>query len=182
MKAFIMSQDTTFSTAAVKSVAFGEIIERVDHVSWTVSDIEAVISFYSHAFGARVLYRMGPIDAADLPPGPKGRDWMAEHVNVPGAKLTLAMLELAPNLNFELFQYDKPTDANKTPPRNCDVGGHHIALRVGNADAVAERLASLGCTIMPGTIMMDEGPNAGLKNRYLMDPFGNHLELVEYLR
>lgn len=168
-------------TASLPPVAFGELIERVDHVSWTVADIDAVIAFYQTAFGARELYRMGPVDAADLPPGPQGRDWMAEHVNVPGARLTLAMLELAPNLNFELFQYDKPADAGKTPPRNCDVGGHHIALRVGDADAVAARLEALGCTLMPGTIMMDEGPCSGVKNRYLTDPFGNQLELVEYL-
>ncbi|MDA5194215.1 VOC family protein [Govanella unica] len=163
------------------SVGFGELIERVDHVSWTVADIDAVSSFYQQAFGARELYRLGPIDAKDLPPGPGGQDWMAEHVNVPGGCLTLAMLELAPNLNFELFQYHKPTDATRTPPRNSDVGGHHIALRVKDADAVAAHLESHGCKLMPGTIEMTEGPCAGVKNRYLCDPFGNQLELVEYL-
>lgn len=162
-------------------VAFGELLKRVDHVSWTVADLDAVIAFYTRAFGARELYRLGPIDAADIPRGASGRDWMDEHVNVPGAKLTLAMLELAPNLNFELFQYDKPEDAGTVPPRNCDVGGHHIALEVADLERVAARLAALGCTLMAGTIEMDDGPSAGVRNRYFLDPFGNQLELVQYL-
>ena len=47
---------------------------------------------------------------------------METHVGVKGAKLTLAMLQLAPNLKFQLVQYDKPSDRRQDVPRNCDRG------------------------------------------------------------
>ena len=173
--------ESSHTTGPSLKAAAPDWLVRIDHVSWTVADLDAVSDFYCKVFGARELYRMGPVSAADLPRGASGRDWMDEHVNVPGATLTLAMLELAPNLNFELFQYDKPEGANKVPLRNCDVGGHHIALRVKDVDAAVKHMESFGCKPMAGTIMMDEGPCAGVRNRYIVDPWGNQLELVQYL-
>lgn len=150
----------------------------VDHVSWTVPDLNAAIAFYTEAFGATVLYRIGPIDAADIPPGADGRDWMEAHVGVKGAKLTLAMLQLAPNLKFQMVQYDKPDDRQQLVPRNCDRGGHHIAMLVDDVAAAAAHLAQRGCKVLE-TIAMDSGPLAGKKNVYVQDPWGHQLELVD---
>ena len=150
----------------------------VDHVSWTVPDLDAAISFYTEAFGASVLYRIGPIDAADIPQDAQGRDWMETHIGVKGARLTLAMLQLAPNLKFQLVQYDKPADRRQTLPRNCDRGGHHVAMLVEDVDAAAAWLAQRGCEVLE-TIAMDAGPLAGKKNVYVRDPWGHQLELVD---
>jgi len=79
----------TPDTGAAPSLNPPAWFEGVDHVGWTVTDLEAVVDFYCRAFGAREIFRMGPMAAADLPEGPTGRDWMADHVNVPGATLTL---------------------------------------------------------------------------------------------
>lgn len=170
---------STSSTAGAKSLNPPEWFEGVDHVGWTVSDLDAVVAFYCEAFGAREIFRMGPMAAADLPSGPTGRDWMADHVNVPGATLTLSEIQLTPYLRLEIFQYDAPADARREPIRNCDVGGHHLALRVTDLDAAVQQLEALGCKSMPGTIMMDDGPHAGNRNRYILDPWGNQLELAE---
>jgi glyoxylase I family protein len=150
----------------------------VDHISWTVPDLSAAIAFYTEAFGATVLYQIGPIDAADIPPGADGRDWMETHVGVKGAKLTLAMLQLAPNLKFQMVQYDKPDDRRQLVPRNCDRGGHHIAMLVDDVEAAAAWLAQRGCKVLE-TIAMDDGPLAGKKNIYVQDPWGHQLELVD---
>lgn len=150
----------------------------VDHVSRTVPDLAAAIAFYTEAFGASVLYQVGPIDAADIPVGADGRDWMEAHVGVKGARITLAMLQLAPNLKFQMIQYDKPADRRQVVPRNCDQGGHHIALLVDNVDAAAAWLAQRGCKVLE-TIAMDAGPLAGKKNVYVQDPWGHQLELVD---
>ena len=150
----------------------------VDHVSWTVPDLDAAIAFYTEAFGATVLYQIGPIDAADIPPDASGRDWMETHVGVRGAKLTLAMLQLAPNLKFQMVQYDKPLERRQEVPRNCDRGGHHIGLLVADVDAAAAWLRARGCTVLE-TIAMDAGPLAGKKNVYVQDPWGHQLELVD---
>jgi glyoxylase I family protein len=149
-----------------------------DHVSFTVPDLEAAIAFYADAFGATELFRMGPLDAADIPMGSDGRDWMESHVGVPGAYLTLAMLTLTDGLNLQLVQYDKPADRVTTPPRNCDAGGHHLALRVDDVELAARYLAAKGCTVME-IIAIDAGPLAGKKNLYVRDPFGHSLEIVD---
>lgn len=150
----------------------------VDHVSRTVPDLQAAIAFYEDAFGAAELFRIGPIDGADIPPGPGGADWMAAHVGVQGAKLTLAMLQLAPNLKVQLVQYDKPADRHRIMPRNCDLGGHHVALLVEDVDAAAAWLAQCGCKVLE-TIAMDSGPLAGKRNVYVSDPWGQQFELVD---
>ncbi len=150
----------------------------VDHVSWTVPDIEAAVRFYVDVFDAQVVYRLGPIDAADLPVDEHGRDWMDTHVNVPGACVLIAMLKLSANLNFELFEYSKPDDRSAALPRNCDRGGHHIAIRVDDVDQAAAYLSANGCRVLE-TIVMEDGPLKGKKNVYFFDPFGHQLELVD---
>jgi glyoxylase I family protein len=148
-------------------------IKRVDHVSWTVPDLDAAVTFYVEVFGAREIYRLGPMDADEMPVEADGRDWPESHVGVRGGRWRICMLQLAENLNFELFQYERPLDAGKTPPRNCDVGGHHIALKVDDLEAVADYLAEQGCRLME---TIDVG---GPRARYFQDPWGNFLELTE---
>lgn len=154
--------------------------EHVDHVSITVPDLDGAVDFYCRIFGAEIAYRMGPFDAAEMPSMPDGRDWTAAHVDVAGAKLSIAMLKLASNLMIELFQYDKPTDARREPPRNCDIGGHHLAFKVTNLEAALQHLEDNGCKLMNGPIEMPEGPTLGCRAQYLRDPWGNYFELMEY--
>jgi len=150
----------------------------VDHISWTVPDLEEALGFYRDVLGAEELYRMGPMDAADIPVGADGRDWMEAHVGVAGARLTLVMLKLTETMNFQLVQYDKPNDRRQDLPRNCDRGGHHLAFRVADVMAAAAWLQSHGCTPLE-VIEITEGPLAGKKNLYILDPFGHQLELVD---
>lgn len=150
----------------------------VDHVSWTVADLDAAVAFYRDVIGAEELFRMGPLDAAEMPVGDDGRDWMESHVGVAGARLTLCMMKLADNLNFQLVQYDQPGDRRTDPPRNCDRGGHHLGLKVDDVDQAVAYLAHHGCTPCQ-IIHIDAGPLAGKKNVYVLDPFGNQLEIVD---
>jgi len=150
----------------------------VDHISWTVPNLEAALDFYVNVIGATELFRLGPLDAADIPRDENGRDWMETHVGVAGARLTLAMLKLSENMNFQLVQYDKPDDRRQDLPRNCDRGGHHLALRVDDVDKAIAYLTAHGCTALE-TIQVDSGPLAGKKNVYVLDPFGHQLEIVD---
>lgn len=155
-------------------------LQHVDHVGLTVPDLDAGVKFYTEVIGGTELYRIGPFDSAEIPPMEDGRDWTEAHVNVTGARLTIAMLSVGPNLMLELFQYDKPDDASRTPPRNCDYGGHHIAFKVDDLEAAKAHLAANGCRVMAGPIVLDEGPAAGVQVNYVLDPWGNQLEFVEY--
>ncbi len=155
-------------------------LSHVDHVAITVPDLDKAVTFYSEVIGGTELYRLGPFDAAAMPQMPDGRDWTQAHVNVPGAVLTIAMLQVGPNLMLELFQYDKPADRRTVPPRNCDYGGHHIAFKVDDLDAAMAYLNDHGLRVMAGPIVLNEGPCTGLRVNYFLDPWGNQLELVEY--
>ena len=156
--------------------------KRIDHVSLTVQDLDAAIDFYTRIFGAELAYRMGPFDAAEIPLMDDGRDWTAAHINVPGARLEIGMLKMPGGLGMELFQYEAPADARKTPPRNCDVGARHLCIEVEDLDAAIAYLADNGCTAMAGSIDMLEGPCPPSRSWYVIDPFGNQLELVEYAK
>lgn len=152
---------------------------RADHVGVTVPDLDAAVAFYTDAFGAVELYRQGPFDAAEIPPTADGRDWTEAHVDVPGARLRFAVLRLGEDFMLELFEYERPDDAARNPPRNCDAGGHHLALRVEDIDAACEFLRRRGVRLLE-RIEIDEGPAAGLRANYVLDPWGNYIELVEY--
>jgi catechol 2,3-dioxygenase-like lactoylglutathione lyase family enzyme len=152
---------------------------RADHVGLTVPDLEEAVRFYTDVIGGVELYRQGPFDAAEIPRMPDGRDWTEAHVNVPGARLRFAVLRLGDDFMLELFEYEKPEQASRTPPQNSDVGGHHLALKVTDVDAASSFLRERGVRLME-RIEIDEGPAAGQRANYFLDPFGNHLELVQY--
>ncbi len=156
------------------------VFRRADHVSLTVSSIDEAIEFYTGIMGATVSYRMGPFDAAEIPRMEDGRDWTEAHVNVPDARLNVAMLQLCENLGMELFEYDRPRDASTTPPKNCDVGCRHICLEVDDVAATVTYLEANGCTALAGPIVADSGPAPDSLSWYVLDPFGHQLELVQY--
>ena len=155
-------------------------LSHVDHVGLTVPNLEAAVRFYCDVIGGYELYRIGPFDAAEMPRMNDGRDWAEAHINVARARLTIAMLSVGPNLMLEPFQYDQPPERQGRPPRNCDCGGHHIAFKVENLEAAKKYLADRGCKVMDGPIVLDQGPCATTRVNYVLDPWGNQLELVEY--
>jgi len=154
---------------------------RVDHVAITVPDLNAAIQFYSEVFGGREVWRLGPLDSAQLPRASDGRDWTDAYLNVPGARLTFAMLDVPPNMKLELFEYELPKDARHQPPRNCDWGGHHIAFAVDDLEAAVEYVKSKGLRLMEGPIVAEYPPVGALVN-YVLDPWGNQIELIQYTK
>ncbi|WP_339139311.1 hypothetical protein [Kerstersia gyiorum] len=55
-----------------------------------------------------------------------------------------------------------------------------MAFKVRDLDAAIEFLRQRGLPLMEGPIVIRDGPCAGLRVQYFLDPFGNQLELVEY--
>lgn len=154
--------------------------KRADHVSLTVSNLEDAIAFYTGVMGAELRYRMGPFDAREIPKMEDGRDWTEAHVNVPDARLHIAMLRLTENLGMELFQYERPDDASAAPPRNCDIGSRHICLEVDDVRKAIAYLENNGCKPLAGPIVAEDAPCPDSLSWYVLDPFGNQMELVEY--
>lgn len=156
---------------------------RVDHVGLTVPDLDAAVNFYREAFGCTERFRLGPFDSRDFPAQPDGRDWSDAYFCVPDARFRFVMLQLGPNMMLELFQYERPTDRCQQIPRNCDLGGHHIALKVENIDHAVSHLRRFpGVKVMTGPLDVVDGPCAGMRIIYFQDPWGNQMELVEFNR
>ncbi len=156
-------------------------LEGMDHVGITIPNLEDGVAFYCELLGATEIFRLGPFDARDFD-RVDGKDWAEAHVNVVDGRFTIAMLEYANGSRLELFQYDRPTDRPKSPPKNSDLGGHHIAFKVTNLDAVLALRDTYSLRFMAGPIEITEGPAAGQRIIYVLDPWDNQLELVEYDR
>ena len=150
-----------------------------DHIGITVPDLEEATRFYVDLLGAEELLAMGPFDSETMPRGADGRDWTETHMDVPGASFSFRVLRLGGFL-LELFAYERPTDVGRTPPRNWDVGAHHIGLRVENIASAVAYLRANGVRVLDGTIdVPEDAPGGPMRGHYFFDPAGNYVELVE---
>ncbi|MFF2486223.1 VOC family protein [Microbacterium sp. NPDC058062] len=151
-------------------------LQYVDHVAFTVPDLDDATRLFTVLLGAEQLYESsrGP-DAAVMP----------EHFGVPAdAHLKLRMLRLPPNLNVELFQW---WSADRTPkfPRASDAGGHHLCFVVDDVDDVVDAIAPLNGIEILGArkeVAGDSPAVAGNRWVYARTDWGLILEFVDRSR
>jgi catechol 2,3-dioxygenase-like lactoylglutathione lyase family enzyme len=144
---------------------------NIDHVAYTVPDLRAAVDFFVDVLGGELVYTEGPLRRED--------GWMAEHVDVdPRAVAEIAMIRMGPTCNVELFEYSV-AGQRTTPPRNSDVGGHHLAFAVENVDAAVEYLRRApGVEIVADPRTIGEGPIAGNRWAYFRTPVGITMEVL----
>lgn len=149
-------------------------LRGVEHVGFTVPDLEAATRFFVDVIGCEYVYSLGPLS------DDRG-NWMSEHLGVPArARIReIRFLRCAFGPNFELFEYDV-SDQHLAPPRNCDVGGHHLAFYVDDFDAALNYLRSNGIAILGKPTVRSSGPSAGQTWVYFLAPWGMQLELVSF--
>ncbi|NEC91780.1 VOC family protein [Streptomyces sp. SID12501] len=139
----------------------------VDHVSYTVGDLDAATAFFTDVLGAE------PLDSSqDAADGPDGH-WP------PGAEQSRrVLLRTGPTANCELIQ--SGTGALRSrPPRNSDIGGHHLAFFVDDVDAAAAYLREQsGVVLMDEPETITEGPIAGDRWLYFSTPIGIQMEII----
>jgi catechol 2,3-dioxygenase-like lactoylglutathione lyase family enzyme len=143
-------------------------VRGLDHVSVTCADLDRSLAFYNGVLGIPVRDRgelAGPeIDAA------LGHD---------GVDAAFADLELGEGRTLELLQYRTPHGA----PLHVEVhrpGAGHLALRVDDLDAFADRLTEAG--FAPGTAVTLDEPRSfwhGARILYVQDPDGAVVELIQ---
>lgn len=144
----------------------------IDHVGFTVPDLAQAHAFLIDVIGCRYLYSLGPFVHED--------DWMTEHLNVSARAIMrqLHFYDCGGQAIFEVFEFDV-ADQVRTPPRNSDVGGHHVALYVDDLDEAVAYLRSRGITVL-GDPTVSTGPSAGQRWVYFLAPWGMQWELVSY--
>ena len=147
----------------------------VDHIGFTVPDLEQARQFLVDVLGCEYLYSLGPF-VHDEP----GDDWMTEHLGVdPRAVMDqLHFFRCGDQAIFEVFQWTAPDQATRRP-RNSDIAGHHVALYVEDLDAAIAFLHEQGLTVL-GEATASKGPSEGQRWVYFLSPWGMQFELVSY--
>lgn len=148
-------------------------LRGMDHVGFTVPDLEEAVKFFVNVLGCEEFYELGPFRFDD--------DWMQTQLNVhPRAVMKkLRFLRCGSGSNFEVFEYDAPGQ-NCEQPKNSDIGGHHLAFYVDDFDAALKFLRDKRIRILGEPIVRTAGPSAGQTWVYFLAPWGMQLELLSF--
>lgn len=148
-------------------------VTRVDHIGITVPDLAEAHDFFVGVLGCEYMYRLGPYRDDDGP-------WMRDHLAVDERAVMerLHFYRLGGQAVFEVFQYAAPGQ-RPVPPRNSDVGGHHVAVYVDDLDASVAALRDAGIRVL-GDPTTSRGPSEGQRWVYFLSPWGMQFELVCY--
>lgn len=148
-------------------------IRGTDHIGFTVPDIAQAVDFFVNVIGCEPFYDLGPISSDG--------DWMAEHLGVHPRSVIrkIKFLRCGHGTNFELFEYEAP-DQQAVPPKNSDIGGHHLAFYVDDIYAAVRFLKAKGVTVLGEPTVRNSGPSGGQTWVYFLSPWGMQLELVSF--
>lgn len=138
----------------------------VNHTSFTVSDLDRSVAFYTEALGMQLL------NVSERDPA-----FSEQVTGIPGAHLHIAYVEAA-NYRLELIQYLSPP-GEKINTRTCNVGSAHVAFNVDDLQSMYEEMSAKGVTFVSPPCTVPVGPNKGGKAVYLEDPDQNTLELIQ---
>jgi catechol 2,3-dioxygenase-like lactoylglutathione lyase family enzyme len=145
---------------------------NVDHVGFSVPDLEQATQFFVEVLGAQVLMTGGPW--ADPEAGSFARI-LGVH---PRASIKVAMLRLGPVTSVELVEFTSP-DQRKVMPKPSDWGAAHLAIFVDDIEAATAALRQKGVTVLEGPVTNGPGPIAGSRYIYFVTPWGLPMELEQ---
>lgn len=147
-------------------------IRGAEHIGFTVPDIEQAHTFFVDVIGCEFVYKLGPWQKDD--------DWFLEHLNIDPRSILkeLRFYRCGFGPNFEVFEFEAPQQ-NFSPPRNSDVGGHHIAFYVDDMTKAVAYLREKGITVL-GEPTASSSASAGQHWVYFLSPWGMQFELVSY--
>jgi catechol 2,3-dioxygenase-like lactoylglutathione lyase family enzyme len=143
---------------------------HLDHIGLTVPDLGEAVSFFVDVLGCELVYELGPIERPE-------DDFFERQLGVhPHSSMRVATLRCGPVTNLELFEYSTP-DQKKEPPKNSDVGGHHLAFFVTDMKAAVSYLREQPGVTVLGEPQTDGGLIEGNEWVYFLAPWGLQLEV-----
>jgi len=142
------------------------MLTSVNHTSFTVSDVERSVKFYTELLGMKL------ISLAERP-----QDFCEKVTGIPGARMKTAYVEGA-GYNIELIQYIA-SPGKKLDTRNNNVGSAHLCFNVDNLMEMYRDLKSKGVRFRGEVATVPAGPNKGALLVYLLDPDDNNLEFIQ---
>ena len=141
------------------------MITGVNHLSFTVSDVEKSAEFYKDVLGLKLM------DICE-----RDKDFSEKVTGIKTARLKIAYLE-AVNCSLELVQYLCPP-AQKIDTRTCNVGSAHICFNVSDFHQKLGRLREDGVHFAGSPCVIPAGPNKGKMVLYFEDPDSNTIEII----
>lgn len=147
-------------------------LRGIDHVGFTVPDLDQAHDFLVDVLGAVHIYTLGGKQGDD--------DWMRTHLGVHPRTVIreIRFYRLGSGSNMEVFEY-QPADGQAPQPRNSDLGGHHLALYVDDLDAAMAALRARGVEFM-GEPTASAQSALGQRWVYFTSPWGMQFELVSF--
>lgn len=166
--ACILSLAFQFSQAGIPG------LRGTQHLGITVPNVEEAKEFFTNVIGCESFYSIGPF-------GPFEDNWMTENLNVDKKAVikTAHLMRCGNGPSLEIFEYTAP-DQRKQPPRNSDIGGHHLAFYVDDMAAAVKFLEEKGIKILGKPHTFTETGMSGLTWVYFMAPWGMQLEIVSF--
>ncbi|MEX0345954.1 MAG: VOC family protein [Rhizobiaceae bacterium] len=143
----------------------------LQHIGFTVPDMNEAVDFLTNVFGAVTVMECGSVDVDD--------EFMLKRLGVPdGCKITdQRVLQVGTGGALELFEYSG-IPGQQALKHNGEVGAMHIAFEVDDAFAAADRMREAGVDLMEGPTLIEGGPMDGLVWLYLRSPWGQYFEVV----
>lgn len=141
------------------------MISQVNHISFTVSDLNRSVEFYRDAFGLEL------VSLAD-----RTEEFSAGVSGIPGAMINVAYMK-APNCALELIQYIGGAGVKIDTATN-NVGSAHVAFNSNDFDNDLKRALDCGARQAGKVMPVPGGPNKGKPVVYIEDPDGNTIEFV----
>jgi lactoylglutathione lyase len=149
------------------------MIADVFHFSFTVSDLDRSIAWYTDVLGLELVHRQRQDNA-----------YTRTLVGIPDAVLEIAQLRIPgvpPRRSthmLELVEYVAPA-GDVVELRTTTVGVAHLALMVDDVHERHARMVGQGVAFRNAPVAIEEGANAGGFSCYFSDPDGITLELLQ---
>ena len=142
--------------------------DRLDHVGFSVSNLDNSIKFYSKLLEAELLMRRF-----------YDEEYVAQMVGYKDVEMECAFLQLPNGVILELIQYMDPY-TGKVDMNTYNIGNAHLCLSTDSIEEEFERIKDFAHVKSDHVPQSTDGPYKGSKTFYFTDPDGISIELVQY--
>jgi catechol 2,3-dioxygenase-like lactoylglutathione lyase family enzyme len=138
----------------------------VDHVGFTVTDLDRSIAFYRDVAGMELTLRKQ-----------SAGEWFGSLTRNPGAVIEIAMLELD-GFTLQLIRYVE-RGGPALEVSHANVGSPHLSIWVDDVEAKRAQVEAIGGGDAGPLVLL--GEDRALRSFYVLDPDGVPVEFVQRL-
>ena len=142
----------------------------VDHIGFTVSDLDSSVRFYTMLLGHEPDIRLAWTDTEDA--------FVSRIIGYEGAQLEAAYWQISGGPVLELLAYHRPP-TGRVDMETYNVGSGHVGLLTDDIHAEFERLRDHVEFRNVAPVEIPSGPAQGGFAIYFRDPDGITIELVQ---